>query len=326
MQLIGLAVILAVSLALAPLAVEAQPAGKVYRIGFLGATSAPQYAPYVEAMRQGLRDLGYTEGRNLTIEYRWADGKYEKLGPLAADLVRLKVDVIVTHGAPGSQAAKQATTTIPIVMAVVGNPEEVGLVQSLAHPGGNITGSSFMFAEVNAKRIQLLKDAVPGLRRVAALSNADNFSRVSVLTAMEPMARSLRLAFRSVQVRNVDDLEAAFASVKQQSDGLVIIDDGLFIANAGRLADLAVRKRLPIIGFKELVDAGGLMAYGIDFPDVWRRSMVLVDRILKGAKAGDLPIERATKFELVVNLKTAKALGLTIPQTLLLRADQVIDP
>ena len=309
----------------APLAAQSQPAGKVYRIGFLGATSALQYAPYVEAMRQGLGDLGYAEGRNLTIEYRWADGKYERLGPLAADLVRLKVDVIVTHGAPGSQAAKQATATIPIVMAVVGNPEEVGLVQSLARPGGNITGSSFMFAEVNAKRVQLLKDAVPGLRRVAALSNADNFSRVSVLSAMEPIARSLRLAFRSVQVRNVDDLEPAFASVKQQADGLVIIDDGLFIANAGRLADLAVRKRLPIIGFKELADAGGLMAYGIDFPDVWRRSMVLVDRILKGAKAGDLPIQRATKFELVINLKTAKALGLTIPQSILLRADQVIE-
>ena len=309
----------------APLAAQSQPAGKVYRIGFLGATSALQYAPYVEAMKQGLGDLGYAEGRNLTIEYRWADGKYERLGPLAADLVRLKVDVIVTHGAPGSQAAKQATATIPIVMAVVGNPEEVGLVQSLARPGGNITGSSFMFAEVNAKRVQLLKDAVPGLRRVAALSNADNFSRVSVLTAMEPIARSLRLAFRSVQVRNVDDLEPAFASVKQQADGLVIIDDGLFIANAGRLADLAVRKRLPIIGFKELVDAGGLMAYGIDFPDVWRRSMVLVDRILRGAKAGDLPIQRATKFELVINLKTAKALGLTIPQSVLLRADQVTE-
>ena len=308
-----------------PLAAQSQPAGKVYRIGLLGATSALQYAPYVEAMRQGLGDLGYAEGRNLTIEYRWADGKYERLAPLAADLVRLKVDVIVTHGAPGSQAAKQATATIPIVMAVVGNPEEVGLVQSLARPGGNITGSSFMFAEVNAKRVQLLKDAVPGLRRMAALSNADNFSRVSVLTAMEPIARSLRLAFRSVQVRNVDDLEPAFASVKQQADGLVIIDDGLFIANAGRLADLAVRKRLPIIGFKELVDAGGLMAYGIDFPDVWRRSMVLVDRILKGAQAGDLPIQRATKFELVMNLKTAKALGFTIPQSVLLRADQVIE-
>lgn len=325
MQVIGLAVAFFLSIMLTPIAPEAQSAGKVYRIGFLGAASAPQYAPYIEAMRQGLRDLGYAEGRNLTIEYRWAEGKYERLGPLAADLVRLKVDVIVTHGAPGSQAAKQATTAIPIVMAVVGNPEEVGLVQSLARPGGNITGSSFMFAEVNAKRVQLLKDAVPGLRRVAALSNADNFSRVSVLTAMEPIARSLRLAFRSVQVRNVDDLEAAFASAKQQADGLVIIDDGLFIANASRLADLAVRKRLPIIGFKELVEAGGLMAYGIDFSDVWRRSMALVDRILKGAKAGDLPIQRATKFELVINRKTAKALGLTIPQTLLLRADQVIE-
>jgi putative tryptophan/tyrosine transport system substrate-binding protein len=304
---------------------EAQQARKVYRIGFLGGTSPSQYAVYVEAMRQGLRDLGYVEGRNLAIEYRWAGGKYEQLGPLAAELVRLKVDVIVTHGAPGSQAAKQATTTIPIVMAVVGNPEEIGLVQSLSRPGGNITGSSFMFAEVNAKRVQVLKDAVPGLRRVAALSNADNVAHKSVLTAMEPITQSLRLTFRPIEVRQSDDLEGVFASIKQQADGVVIIDDGRFIANAGRLAELAVLHRIPMIGFKELVDAGGLMAYAIDFPDIWRQSMVLVDRIFKGAKAGELPIQRATKFELVISLKAAKALGLTIPPSLLLRADQVIE-
>jgi putative ABC transport system substrate-binding protein len=308
-----------------PRIAEGQQAGKVYRIGFLGATSALQYKPYVEAMRQGLNDLGYVEGRNMTIDYRWADGRYERLGSLAVELARLKVDVIVTHGAPASQAAKRATTTIPIVMAVVGNPEEIGLVQSLARPGGNITGSSFMFAEVNAKRVQLLKDAVPGLRRVAALSNADNAAHVSVLAAMGPITQSLRLAFRPAHVRQADDLEAAFASIKKQADGIVIIDDGLFIANAGHLADLAGRHRLPIIGFKELVDAGGLMAYAVDFPDIWRQSMVLVDRILKGAKAGDLPIQRATKFELVINLKTAKALGLTIPPSLLARADQIIE-
>src|SRR5262245_20332401 len=174
----------------APLAAEAQQAGKVYRIGFLGATSASQYKPYVEAMRQGLSDHGYVEGRNLTIEYRWADGSYQRLGPLAVELVRLKVDVIVTHGAPGTQAAKQATTTIPIVMAVVGNPEEVGLVQSLARPGGNITGSSFMFADVNAKRVEMLKHAVPGLRRVAVLLNPDNVAHVSVLTGCPLAAAS----------------------------------------------------------------------------------------------------------------------------------------
>jgi putative tryptophan/tyrosine transport system substrate-binding protein len=309
----------------APLLAEAQQAGKVYRIGFLGSTSASQYKPYVEAMRQGLSDLGYVEGRNLTIEYRWAGGKYEQLGHLAAELVRSKVDVIVTHRAPGSQAAKQATTTIPIVMAVVGNPEEIGLVQSLARPGGNITGSSFMFAEVNAKRVQVLRDAVPALRRVAALSNADNVAHNSVLAAMGPITQSLRLAFRPIAVRQADDLEGAFASIRQEADGVVIIDDGRFIANAGRLAELAAKHRLPMIGFKELVDVGGLMAYAIDFPDVWRRSMLLVDKIFKGAKAGDLPIQRATKFELVINLKTVKALGLTIPQSLLLRADQIIE-
>ena len=324
MRLIGLAVVLAVSIFLAPLVAEAQTAGKVYRIGFLGAASARQYSAQVDAMRRGLRDLGYIEGRNLTIDYRWANGRYERLDPLAVELVRLKVDVIVTHGTPGSQAAKQATTTIPIVMAVVGNPEEIGLVQSLARPGGNITGSSFMFAEVNAKRVQVLKDAVPGLRRVAALYNPDNFSHVSVLAAMEPMSRSLRLVLHPVQVRQADDFETAFARIKQQADGIVVIDDSMLIANAGRLADLAIRFRLPIMGFKDLVDAGGLLAYGVDFPEVFRESMVLVDRILKGAKPGDLPIQRATKFELILNLKTAKALGLTIPQPLLLRADSVI--
>jgi putative ABC transport system substrate-binding protein len=308
----------------APLGAEAQQAGKVYRVGFLGAASASQYAPQVDGMRRGLHDLGYVEGGNLIIEYRWADGRYERLGPLAVELVRLKVDVIVTHGTPGSQAAKQATTTIPIVMAVVGNPEEIGLVQSLARPGGNVTGSSFMFAEVNAKRVQVLKDAVPRLRRVAALHNPDNFSHVSVLAAMEPMTRSLRLVFHPVQVRQADDFETAFARIKQQVDGVVVIDDSMLISNAGRLADLAVRYRLPIIGFKELVDAGGLLAYGVNFPDVFRQSMVLVDRILKGAKAGDLPIQRATKFELILNLKTAKALGLMIPPSLLARADEVI--
>src|SRR4030095_7888848 len=212
MRRIGLAIALAVIL-FAPLVAEAQTAGKVYRIGFLGAASARQYSAQVDAMRRGLRDLGYVEGRNLTIDYRWADGRYERLAPLAVELVRLKVDVIVTHGTPGSQAAKQATTTIPIVMAVVGNPEEIGLVQSLARPGGNITGSSFMFAEVNAKRVQVLKDAVPGLRRVAALYNPDNFSHVSVLAAMEPMSRSLRLVLHPVQVRQADDFETAFARI-----------------------------------------------------------------------------------------------------------------
>ena len=312
------------SLLAAPLAVQGQE-GKLYRLGFLGSGSASQFARQVDGMRQGLRELGYVEGRNLVIEYRWADGRYERLAPLAAELVQLKVDVIVTHSTPGSQAAKHATTTIPIVMAAVGNPEEIGLVQSLARPGGNITGSSFMFADVNAKRVQLLRDAVPGLRRVAALSNPGNFAHVSVLSAMESIAQSLRLAFRPVQVRQAEDLEAAIASIKQQADGIVIIDDALFIMNAGRLADLALRHRLPVIGYKELVVVGGLMAYAVDLPDTFRRSMVLVDKILKGAKPGDLPIQRATKFELVINLKTAKALGLTIPPLVLGRADQVIE-
>lgn len=319
-----LTVLLALIVLIGPCAGEAQQ-GKSYRLGFLGAASAPQYASQIEAMRQGLRDLGYVEGKNLIIEYRWAEGRYERLGNLAAELVRLKVDVIVTHGTPGSQAAKQATRSIPIVMAVVGNPEETGLIQSIARPGGNLTGAAFFFVELNAKRLQIAKDSVPALTRVAALTNPDNPAHESVMAAMEEMAKSLRIKLHRAEVRRPGDLEAAFALIKQRADAIALIDDGMLIANARRIVDLAVRHRLPTVGFKELVEAGGLIAYAVDFPETWRASMVLVDRILKGAKPGDLPIQRATKFELIVNLKAAKALGLTIPHSLLMRADQVIE-
>jgi putative ABC transport system substrate-binding protein len=309
----------------APLAAEAQRATKVYRVGFLGAASAAQYTRQIDGMRQGLRELGYIEGQNLSIEYRWAEGKYERLHDLAMELVRRNVDVIVTHGTPGSRAAKQATNTIPIVMAVVGNPDQSGLVQSIARPGGNITGTSFLFAELNAKRLEILKDSIPRLKRVAALTNPDNPAHESVVAAMKDIAQLLRLNFHPIEARRQEDLEVSLATVQERAEALAVIDDGMFIANAGRIADLAARHRLPTIGFRELADAGGLIAYALNFPEIFRQSMALVDKILRGAEAGSLPILQASRFELVINLKTARALGLTIPQSLLQRADQVFE-
>jgi putative ABC transport system substrate-binding protein len=310
----------------APLAAEAQQAGKVYRLGFLGSASAVQMAREVDGMRQGLRELGYIEGQNLNIEYRWAEGKYERLYDLAAELVGLKVDVLVTHSTPGSRAAKKATSTIPIVMAVVGNPDETGLVQSIARPGGNVTGTSFFFAEVNAKRLQILRDAIARLARVAVLTNPDNSAHTSVLTAMKEMAQKLRLIFYIVEAREREDLKVALQSAKTRAEALAVIDDRLFIANAQTIADLASQHRLPTIGFREIADAGGSFAYGVNLPEAFRQSMALVDKILRaGIDAGSLPIIQASRFELVINLKTAKALGLTIPPSLLARADQVIE-
>lgn len=321
----GLLVILVLGALAASLAVAAQPAGKVYRIGFLGAASPSQYAGQMEGLRLGLRELGYVEGKNITIEYRWAEGKYDRLPALATELVRLKVDLIITHGTPGSLAAKRATATIPIVMAIVGNPVETGIVASLARPGGNITGSSFFYPELNAKRLEMLKAALPGLARVAVLLNPDNPANVSVMDAMEERARAIKVKLRPVEARRPDEIDSAFALAKAQTQALAILEDALFIANAQRIADLAMSNRLPSIGFKEYGEAGGLIAYAVDFPDVWRRSMGLVDKILKGTKPQNLPIQQATRFELIVNLRTAKALGLTIPQSFLLRVDHVIE-
>ena len=314
----------AVGLFAAPLAAEAQ-AGKVHRIGFLGSASLSQYASQMDGMRRGLRDLGYVEGGNVVIEYRWAEGKYERLPDLAAELVRLKVDLIVTHGTPGARAAKGATTTIPIVMAAVGNPAETGLVASIVRPGGNITGIALFFPELNAKRLELLKEAVPRIARVGVLLNLDNPANASVLSAMEETARALRLDLRPVGVRRPEELDGVIAQLKGRIDGLSVIDDPMLIANAGHIAVAAARHRLPAIGFREYVEAGGLMAYGVNFPQIWRRSMGLVDKILKGARPGDLPIEEATQFEMVINAKTAKALGLAIPRSVLIRADHVLE-
>jgi putative ABC transport system substrate-binding protein len=318
-------VILTLALLAAPLAPAAQPAGKTYRIGYLGSTSPSGFhAQVVEELRQGLRDLGFVEGKNLAIEYRWAEGKYDRLPDLAAELVRLQVDLIVTQGTPGSLAARQATATIPIVM-ISGDAVATGLVTNIARPGGNVTGSTFFFPELNAKRLELLKEALPRASRMAAFGNADNPSITPALKAMELMAKSLKVDLEAVQVRGPAEVAGTFsAMVKRRVDGVVLIDDPMLIANARQLADLTAKNRIATIGSGEYARAGGLMAYAVNLPESYRRAAVFVDKILKGAKPGELPIEQATRFEFVINLKTAKALGLTIPQSLLLRADEII--
>jgi putative ABC transport system substrate-binding protein len=320
-----LGVILSLALLVPPVVVEAQPPARVHRLGFLGSAAPSGYAHLVDALRQGLSDLGYVEGKNLVIEYRWADGKYDRLPDLARQLVRQRVDLIVTHGTPGSLAAKQATTTIPIVMAISGDAVATGLVASIARPGGNVTGSTFFFPELNAKRVELLKETLPGATRIATFGNADNPSVVHALKEMEPMARALKVDLEVVQVRRPDEFAHTFSAMaKRRVEGIVLIDDALLTASVQQLADLAAKTRIPTIGGREYANAGGLMAYAVNFPVIWRRAAVFVDKILKGAKPADLPVEQATTFEFVINLPTARALGLTIPPAVLARADEVI--
>jgi putative ABC transport system substrate-binding protein len=310
----------------APLAAEAQPAGKVPRIGFLGLPSASSFGKQVEALRAGLRDLGYREGKNVVIDYRWAEGKYDRLSDLAGELVRFRVDVLVTHGTPGALAAKRATTTIPIVVATSADAVASGLVESLARPGGNITGLTYFIPELNAKRLEIFKETFPHSSRMAVLVNADNPAMVPIIQAMELTVRSLKIELQQFPVRGPDEFDGAFSAMTQSRvDAVVIIDEPMFQANAGVLAGLAMQKRLPSAGFKEFAEAGGLLGYGVDILGLFRRAAYFVDRILKGVFPADLPVERSTKFGLVINLKTAKALGLTIPQALLQRADQVIE-
>ncbi len=310
----------------APLAAEAQPAGKVPRIGFLGSASASGYTSQLEGLRMGFRDLGYVEGKNIVIEYRWAEGEYDRLPDLAAELVRLKVDVLVTHGTPGTRAAKGATATIPIVMAVSGDAVATGLIGSVARPGRNVTGSTFFNPELSAKRLELLKNAVPRIAQVAVLLNPENPVNGPVLEAMESTAKLLKVRLQQFEARGPKEFEGAFSAMaKRRVDAVAIIEDGVLIAHARGIADLAAKHRLLSTGFREFAEAGGLVGYGVNFPEMFRRVAVFVDKILKGAKPGDLPVEQPTKFELVINLKSAKALGLTIPQSLLLRADQVIE-
>ena len=310
--------------ALAPLASFAQQQPpKVARIGYLGPTSGAASEPrYLEPLRAGLRDLGYVEGKNFVIEYRWAEGKNERLPELAAELVALKVDVIVTNGVPGTRAAKQATATIPIVTSV-GDAVATGLVASEARPGGNVTGLSSFAPEIGGKRLALLKETLPRIRRVAVLWNSGGAG--VPLPAMEAAAKSLKVELQRFGVRNPGEFESAFAAMsKQRAEAVVIVEDPMMLANARGAANLAAKYRIPSIGFLEVADAGGLMTYGTDSSANYRRVAVYVDKILKGAKPGDLPIERAMRFELVINMKTAKALGVKFPNSILVRATKVI--
>jgi putative ABC transport system substrate-binding protein len=307
-----------------PLAARAQQAAMPV-IGFLGGADPIGYAVLIEAFRSGLRDHGYIEGKNVLIEYRWAEGNYERLPRLAAELVHRKVDIIITQGTPAAFAAKQATTTIPIVMAIVGDPVDSGIVASYSRPGGNITGSSFFFPEINAKRLELMKSLMPGLKRAGVLMNPDNLAMTPVLRAMDEVAKAMDVKLQHVEVRRLDELDSTFAQAKSQIEAHTVIDEGLFVANSKRIAELAIRNRLPGVGFREYCEAGGLAAYGVNFPHIWRRGAAFVDKILKGTKPADLPIEQATRFEFIVNLRTARSFGLEVPPTLLARADEVIE-
>jgi putative ABC transport system substrate-binding protein len=279
----------------------------------------------MKALRLGLQDHGYVEGKNIALEERWAEGHYDRLTALAADLVGRNVDVIVTQGTPAAIAAKRATSTIPIVMAIVGNPVETGIVSSLSRPGGNITGSSFFWADLVAKRLELMKEVLPGLARAAILINPDNPAMPAMLSVVQPRAKAISVDLRPVDVRSLDEMDIAFKLVKPQVEAVNVIEDGLFLANRKRIAELATINRLPSVGFREYCEAGGLLAYGVDFPHIWRQAGILVNKILKGAKPADLPVQQATRFEIVINLKAAKTIGVTVPPALFARADEVIE-
>jgi putative tryptophan/tyrosine transport system substrate-binding protein len=325
---IGATVTLIISILLAPLVADAQPAGKVYRIGRL-APGSPEGSPFIESFRQALHERGYIEGQNLVIEYRWAEGRDERLPNLAAELVRLKVDVIVTGGSTAIRAAQQATRTTPIVMVGASDPVAQGFVASLARPGGNITGLSIVTPELLGKRLEILKETVPQSTRVAILANPGSAPTLSATTTgvLTIAAQGLGLQLQVVEVRRAEELDEAFAAVTRAGADALLVQgeprllDGL----RGRIADLAAKHRLPAMyAWRMYVDAGGLMSYGVSLLEQYRRTAIYVDKILKGAKPADLPVEQPTKFELVINLKAAKALGLTIPSTLFFQADEVI--
>ncbi len=323
----GLLVIFAVGLLAAPMATDAQQPAKVPRIGFLEAGSPSVNRHFANAFRQGLHDLGYVEGQNIIIEERWAEGKTERFPDLLGELIRLKVDVIVQASSPGALAAKRATATIPIVFVGVSDPVATGLVAGLARPGGNITGLSLAFSEGFAgKWVELIKEMVPRGSRFALLWNPDGGGIGASVKETQIAAAALGVRLRSFEVRDQNQLDGAFAAMTgRRLAGLIVVTDPLTLRHRTRIVELAAKSRLPAMyGFGEFVRAGGLIAYGPSVPDMFRRAATYVDKILKGAKPADLPVEQPTRFELVVNLKTAKALGLTIPQSIFIRADQVI--
>ena len=309
-----------------PLAVHAQPTNKIARIGFLGSATAGGSSQSVRALREGLKALGYVEGKNIVIEFRWAEGKYERLPELVADLIRRNVDVLVTHGTPGTQAAKKATTSIPIVMAISGDAVATGIVKNLGRPDANVTGSTFFLPELNAKRLELLKEVLPDVTHVGALSNPANPVSTPIVSAITAAATPLRLAVEVFNVHSPNDFVGAFEAVaKSGVNALAVTEDGEFAASFKTIAALAAAKKLPSIGSKEYAEAGGFIGYGVNILSLYRRAAYFIDRILKGSKPADLPIEQPTRFDFVINLKTAKTLGLTVPPTLLARVDELIE-
>jgi putative ABC transport system substrate-binding protein len=310
-----------------PLAVRAQQSSKLPTIGYLGATTPSAESQRIAALVQRLREFGLIESRNVAIEYRYAEGRNERFAELAAEFVRLNVDVIVTYGTPSVLAAKQTTAVIPIVFAVAGDPVGSGLVASLARPGANVTGLSLQKTDVAEKRLELLREVVPGLRALAIMANAGNPVPVLEMREVEATARALGHEVVTLEIRRAEDIAPAFEALKKgRADALYLCGDPLVDANRIRIITLALGARLPSISdFPEYVDAGGLMSYGPNFADLFRRAAGYVEKILRGAKPGDIPVEQPTKFDLVVNLITAKALGLDVPPTLLARADKVIE-
>jgi len=311
------------ALLVTPLSGEGQPS-RIPRIGVLRAGTPPD--PSVEGFRQGLRELGYVEGRNIALEYRWAEGRPDRLSDLAAELVRLKVDVIVTGGQQATRAAARATSAIAIVTGTSGAPD-TDLVASLARPGGNVTGLTLINVELSAKKVELLKEALPGVSRVAILKNRNNATHDAIWKETQRAAQLVRVALQPVEVRDSVDLEGAFAAMKRaRVEAFILAPDEFFFAQRRRLLELAAKSRLPGVGdTRDFVDAGGFMSYGPNVPQMFRQAATYVDKILKGARPADLPIEQPTKFELVVNRKTAQALGLTIAPLVLTRADEVIE-
>ena len=309
-----------------PLAARAQQPGKLPTIGYLGSGTPATQSAWVAAFVQRLRELGWIEGRTVAIEHRWAEGRYERFAKIAAELVRFKVDVIVTSGTPAVMALKQATSLIPIVFAQAGDPVANNLVASLARPGGNITGLSNQTRELAGKRLELLREVVPGLHRLAILVNVGNPSAVLEMGEAQAAASTLGLDVAVVEIRRAEDRGPAFETLKARAEALYVCGDPLVTTNRIRINTLALSARLPTMhGLREHVDAGGMMSYGPNFPAMFRRAADLVDKILRGTKAADIPVEQPTTFDLVINLITAKALGLNVPPTLLARADEVIE-
>jgi putative ABC transport system substrate-binding protein len=311
--------------ALWPLAAASQQPGRLPTIGFLGAATPAAWSQWVAAFVQRLRELGHIEGRTIAIEYRWAEGRSERFREIAAELVQLKPDVIVTSGG-AVLAAKQATSAIPIVFAIASDPLGTGLVASLARPGANVTGISIQASDLAGKRLELLRELVPGLRRLAILANVGYGAALLELREVQVMAKALGLEAFTLEIRRAEDIREAFAKVKSQSDALYVVIDPLIVSNQIRIITWALASRLPAMyGTRDYVAAGGLASYGANFSDLWRRAAELVDKILRGAKPADIPVQQPTKFDLVINLTTAQALGLEVPPTLLARADEVIE-